>query len=73
MMLVLNIEFVKYVHVGFVRTKNRSNGVSSTVQINPTKYLVQPTLFRHAQSYVPTNPKGGACSNSEKTNFNMLF
>ena len=30
----------KYVHVGSVQTKNKENGASLTVQINPTKYLV---------------------------------
>ena len=59
--------------MGFVRTKNKSNGASSIVQINPTKYMVHPTLFRHTPSHVLTNPKGGVCSNSEKSNFNMLF
>ena len=38
------------------------NGASSTVQINPTKNLVHPTLFRHTPSHVRTNPKFGVCT-----------
>ena len=55
--------------MGFVRTKNKSNGVSSTVQINPTKYLVHSILFRHTPSHART----GVCSSSEKSNFNIFF
>ena len=74
MMLGLNIGFFKKnVHVGFVLTKNKANRDSLTVQTNPTKYLVHPTVFRHTPSHARTNPKGEVCSNSEKSNFDMLF
>ena len=70
MMLVLNIEFFKIRPCGVCSSKE--NGACSTVEINPTNYLVHPTLFRQTPSHVRTNPKCGVCSNSEKSNFNMF-
>ena len=59
-MLVPNIYFFsKYAHVGCFRTKNKLNGTSSIVKINPTKYLVNPTLLGHTPSHVQTNHKCG--------------
>ena len=59
--------------MGFIRTKNKYNGVSSTAQTSSTKYLVHPTLFRHTPSHVRTNFRCGVCSSSEKSSFNMFF
>ena len=64
MMSVLNIEFSKYVHLGYVRAKNKLDGASSIIQTNPTK--------KSGTSNVRTNHRCGVCLNSEKSNLNMF-
>ena len=44
MVLFLNIDVFKIRLCGVCSTKNKSNGASPTVQIDPTEYVVHPTI-----------------------------
>ena len=44
MVLFLNIDVFKIRPCGVWSTMSKSNGASSTVQINPTEYVVHPTI-----------------------------
>ena len=48
------LEFFKIRACAVCSKKNNIHGASSTVQINPTKYLVHPTLFRHMFELTPS-------------------